>query len=85
MSGILLGLQCGTDVAQSKLDAARGAGTAVAAIWAQDWEGRKITGFDKQSRWNWRFDPLLYPELPATIARWREEGLRFLGYTNCFW
>lgn len=80
--GIWLGIQGGTEVVETKLDAAEQAGIPVAAVWAQDWEGIRMTSFGKQLSWNWRYDDSLYPDLPATIASLGERGIRFLGYIN---
>ncbi|QCR37851.1 alpha-glucosidase [Nissabacter sp. SGAir0207] len=80
--GIILGIQGGTEVCQQKLDRARALGVPVAGIWAQDWEGRRVTSFGKRLMWNWRWDETLYPGLDQRIAQWRKEGVRFLGYIN---
>jgi sulfoquinovosidase len=80
--GVWLGVQGGTAVVLAKLRRAREAGVKVAALWAQDWEGIRMTSFGKQLRWDYRFDPSLYPDLPGTISALRQEGVRFLGYVN---
>lgn len=82
--GVWLGLQGGTDVLQAKLQRALAEGLKVAAIWAQDWEGKRVTPFGRQLMWNWRWDQNQYPGLDGAIARWREQGIRLLGYVNCF-
>jgi alpha-glucosidase len=80
--GLWLGVQGGRDVVANKLQHARDAGIPVAAIWAQDWEGIRMTSFGKQLFWNYRYDAILYPELPTYIEQLREMGVRFLGYIN---
>lgn len=80
--GVILGIQGGTDVCQQKLDVMREHGVKVSGIWAQDWEGRRITSFGKRLMWNWRWDSELYPELDTRIPQWKKEGVRFLGYIN---
>ena len=82
--GIILGVQGGTETCRSKLHAARSAGVPVNGIWAQDWQGEKKTSFGKRLRWNWQWDPCLYPGLDDFIRELREEGLHFLGYINCY-
>ncbi|AFG36244.1 alpha-glucosidase [Spirochaeta africana] len=82
--GVWLGVQGGTEVVQQKLDSAREAGLRVGAVWAQDWEGRRITSFGKQLRWNWRYDNERYPDLPGYIQELQRDGIRFLGYINPF-
>lgn len=80
--GVILGIQGGTEVCQQKLDLMREHGVKVSGIWAQDWEGRRITSFGKRLMWNWRWDSELYPELDKRIPQWKKEGVRFLGYIN---
>lgn len=82
--GVVLGAQGGTDAVLKKLDAAKKAGVPVAAVWAQDWEGRRVTSFGKQLWWNWKADGGLYPDLPETIRSLRGSLTRFLGYINPF-
>ncbi len=82
--GVWLGVQGGTDVVQTKIERAQEAGVQVGAVWAQDWEGRRVTSFGKQLMWNWRYDADRYPELPAYIETLRKQGIRFLGYINPF-
>lgn len=80
--GVILGIQGGTEACQQKLDLMREHGVKVSGIWAQDWEGRRITSFGKRLMWNWRWDSELYPELDKRIPQWKKEGVRFLGYIN---
>ncbi|MBQ49387.1 MAG: alpha-glucosidase [Zetaproteobacteria bacterium] len=80
--GLWLGIQGGTDTVKRKLDDALNAGVNVAAIWAQDWEGSRKTAFGQQLMWNWQYDRKLYQNLPDTIANYRAQGIRFLGYIN---
>lgn len=82
--GVWLGLQGGTDILEAKLQRALEAGLKVAAIWAQDWQGKRVTPFGRQLMWNWRWDKTQYPGLDGAMPRWREQGIRFLGYINCF-
>jgi alpha-glucosidase len=80
--GIWLGLQGGSQVVRAKLEQARRAGIRPAAVWVQDWEGRRLTAFGSQLMWDWRYDSKLYPDLPELIAELKEQGIRFLGYIN---
>ena len=82
--GMWLGVQGGTEAVRKKLEDAQRAGVKVAALWAQDWEGKRITAFGKQLMWNWEYDPNMYPELPTEIKEFRKKGVRFLGYINPF-
>lgn len=80
--GIILGIQGGTEVCDAKLRTAKEAGVPVAGIWAQDWEGIRITSFGQRLRWNWLWDTERYPRLDEKIPQWKREGVRFLGYIN---
>jgi len=80
--GIWLGLQGGSQVVRAKLERARRAGIRPAAVWVQDWEGRRLTAFGSQLMWDWRYDKELYPDLPELIAELKEQDVRFLGYIN---
>lgn len=82
--GLIMGAQGGTAEVLRKLGVMRGAGAPVAAIWAQDWCGRRLTSFGSQLMWNWETETSMYPELPATIKGLETEGIRFLGYVNPF-
>lgn len=80
--GLVAGLQGGTPRIETLKRRFQDHHVALAGIWAQDWEGIRMTSFGKRLFWNWQFDDNLYPELPAQVKQWRQEGLRFLGYIN---
>ena len=82
--GVWLGAQGGTKSVGQKLQLALNADVKVAAIWAQDWEGKRITAFGKQLFWDWKYDRNLYPDLPQYIQQLNEQGIKFLGYINPF-
>ena len=80
--GVILGVQGGTEACQQKLDVMQENGVKVAGLWAQDWEGERITSFGKRLMWNWRWDEELYPGLDTRVQQWKQQGIRFLGYIN---
>ncbi len=80
--GIILGIQGGTQTCLEKLHRMQSSSVPVAGIWAQDWQGEKYTSFGKRLRWNWQWDPTLYPHLDKEIANLGRQGVRFLGYIN---
>ena len=82
--GAILGVQGGTDVMLGKLAAAEAHETPVAAVWCQDWEGRRVTAFGKQLMWNWKWDEELYKDLDKAIGYLHSRGIRFMGYINPF-
>jgi sulfoquinovosidase len=81
-NGVILGIQGGTDICLRKLERAKALGVPVAGIWAQDWEGKRITPFGKRLMWNWQWNKELYPNLDVEIKNLAGEGVKFLGYTN---
>jgi len=81
-NGIILGIQGGTQACQNKTRAAQAAGVQVAGIWAQDWEGIRMTSFGQRLMWNWMWDEHRYPGLPQAIQEWNQQGVHFLGYAN---
>lgn len=80
--GIILGIQGGTKVCLEKLGLMQHSSVPVAGVWAQDWQGEKYTSFGKRLRWNWQWDPSLYPDLDKEIVNLGKQGIRFLGYIN---
>ncbi len=80
--GVWLGVQGGTDIVLKKLQNALDKGLMVSGVWAQDWEGKRITYFGKRLMWNWEWDQKLYPNLDKEIQKLRDKGIRFLGYIN---
>lgn len=82
--GVVLGIQEGCEVVDKKLQSAFAHNIPVSAVWCQDWSGCRRTGFGYQVMWNWVYDDSLYPKLQENIKRWKEQGVRFLGYINPF-
>ncbi len=83
-NGVILGIQGGTEIMESKINRCLEYGTKVAGAWIQDWEGRRVTAFGKQLQWNWQWDRDLYPGLDENIKRLRERNIRVMGYCNTF-
>ncbi|MDT4761242.1 alpha-glucosidase [Sphaerochaeta sp. PS] len=80
--GVILGMQGGTQNCLDKLERMQRSSVPVVGIWAQDWQGERYTSFGKRLRWNWQWDPVLYPDLDKVVAKLADEGVRFLGYIN---
>ena len=80
-NGIWLGMQGGTERVQKKIDDALEAGINVGAVWAQDWQGKRITSFGRRLNWNWKWDPNEYPRLKK-VKEWKNQGIHFIGYMN---
>jgi alpha-glucosidase len=70
---------------QQKLKHALDAGVKVSAIWSQDWTGLyKASRLETRLFWNWRYDNQRYLNLPEFIKSLNDQGIKFLGYNNCF-
>jgi alpha-glucosidase len=83
--GAWLASQGGTDNARSVATRARAANIPVAAIWSQDWVGRREFGMGNTGvRYRWSWDEAFYPGLPALISELDAMGVHFLGYMNPF-
>jgi len=82
--GMWLAAQGGTDTVAGKVKDARDAGVKLAAVWSQDWQGIRVTPYGTQLMWNWDYDRELYHGLPEFIESLHEQGIRFLGYINCY-
>lgn len=80
----ILGLQGGTDTVLHKLKILTDAGVKPAAIWIQDWCGRRVTPFGKQLVWNWKLDTLRYPRFTAFRDSLKAKNIKLLGYINPF-
>jgi alpha-glucosidase len=57
-------------------------GTDISGVWCQDWQGVRYTSFGKRLRWNWKYDKILYPDLPREIDRLNKMCIGFMGYVN---
>ncbi|MGC5629784.1 alpha-glucosidase [Georgenia sp. Z1344] len=82
--GAIVGLQGGTDEVRAELETLRNAGVPVAAVWLQDWTGRRVTSFGDRLQWNWVLDEERYPGWDELVAELEAEGIRVLTYTNAF-
>ena len=81
-NGVILGIQGGTETMLKKLKYAEDAGVPVAAVWCQDWQGKRITKDGKRLFWNWEWNKEEYPGLDEVIISLKARGVRFLGYIN---
>ncbi len=80
--GVVVGLQGGSAVVRQRYAMLCAAGVPVAAIWIQDWCGRRATSFGSQVWWNWQLDRALYPDWEALHAELAGHGVRLLTYVN---
>lgn len=81
LSGAVIGLKDGEN-SFARLKRYQEAGTAIAALWCEDWVGVRQTSFGRRLYWDWRWSPARYPDLDRRIAELAAEGVRFMGYVN---
>lgn len=84
--GAIIGLQGGTERVQSVWQQVKDAGTPVAALWLQDWVGKRTTlgGAGSQLWWNWELDEDRYPGWSSLVADLQNNNVRVMGYINPF-
>ncbi len=80
--GLWLGVQGGSARSNGMLDRMLEAGTAVCAVWTQDWVGQRVTSFGKRLKWDWLWDRQRYPTLKDDIDRRAGQGIAWMGYIN---
>jgi sulfoquinovosidase len=81
IGGAIVGLKDG-EASFARLEAFLDAGTAVSALWCEDWAGVRETSFGRRLFWDWRASEERYPGLHARIAALKARGIRFLAYAN---
>lgn len=80
--GTVVGLQGGREPVLRYVDSLEASGTAISAVWLQDWVGRRRTFVGDQLRWNWEVDEARYPNFRAFCAELDARGIAVLGYIN---
>lgn len=81
-TGLIAGLQGGTDEVREKIGVLQEAGVPLAAVWLQDWVGRRTTSFGDRLQWNWSLDQEQYPEWDALVGELADQDIRVLTYVN---
>ncbi len=85
VDGVWLAVQGGTQAVRDAHTRARAADLPLAAIWSQDWLGRREFAPGMFGvRYRWSVDEALYPDLAGLIRDLHAGGVRFLGYFNPF-
>jgi len=81
-TGMIAGIQGGTAEVREKVAALQEAGVPLAAVWLQDWVGRRTTGFGERLQWNWVLDDEQYPGWEQLVDDLEGQGIRVLTYVN---
>jgi alpha-glucosidase len=84
LSGAVIGLQGGTETARETYEDLEALDTPVAALWLQDWVGRRDTSFGQQLWWNWELDRDRYPGWEGLVSDLRADDVRVMTYVNPF-
>ncbi|MGP6171680.1 TIM-barrel domain-containing protein [Microbacterium sp. A204] len=83
-TGMIAGLQGGTDEVRAKVTTLQESGVPLAAVWLQDWVGRRTTDFGERLQWNWSLDHEQYPGWETLVADLDAQDIRVLTYVNSF-
>ncbi|WP_417511210.1 TIM-barrel domain-containing protein [Microbacterium sp.] len=83
-TGMIAGLQGGTDEVRAKVTTLQEAGVPLGAVWLQDWVGRRTTDFGERLQWNWSLDHEQYPGWEELVADLDAQDIRVLTYVNSF-
>ncbi len=84
IGGAIVGLKSGAS-SFDRLERFIEAGTAVGAVWCEDWAGIRETTFGRRLFWDWHAgdrSAARYPALKDRIAGLHERGIRFMAYAN---
>ncbi len=82
--GVIIGVQGGTERSFHLADRSIRNGIKVCGIWCQDWAGKRETSFGRRLQWNWKHNEQMYPGLTEKIKEYKQKGIRFLAYNNCY-
>lgn len=81
-NGLIIGAQGGNDRSFGILEKTIEHDIPVAALWCQDWCGKRVTSFGKRLQWDWRAHDEMYPGLKDKIQDLHNRGIKFMGYIN---
>lgn len=81
-NGAVLGLQGGTAAVQAHVSKLKNAGVPIAALWLQDWTGKRETGFGRRLQWNWEVSESHYPGWYEYIRKLARENIYVMSYIN---
>lgn len=83
-TGAVLGVQGGTDKVRREVDELIEVEADLAAVWIQDWTGRRTTSFGDRLWWTWQLDTERYAGWERLVADLAEKGIRTTTYVNPF-
>ena len=74
----------GSDAVREEVAKLRRHRIPVSAIWSEDWRGATRQGTSYVLEEDWRWDEVLYPNLPGLIDDLHDAGVKFQVYFNTF-
>eukprot|EP00899_Mesostigma_viride_P012381 jgi/Mesvir1/21143/Mv14191-RA.2 len=80
--GAVVGLQGGTAELLRKYERLKGAGVPMAALWVQDWSGKRRTSLADRLWWNWEVDARHYPLWEELLCDLAADGVSMMTYVN---
>jgi len=82
--GLIIGAQGGSGRVFDIVERSIQSGIPVCGIWCQDWAGKRETSFGRRLQWDWRVNEQMYGRLKEKIEEYKQRGIRFLVYNNCY-
>lgn len=83
-SGVIIGLEGGTQNVSAHVDALIAGNVQIAGIWLQDWVGIRSDTDGDRLIWNWELNEEHYPNWSGMTGNWSAAGIRVLTYLNPF-
>lgn len=80
--GLILRVAGGENKVLESIERARKAGIKLAAVWVEDWVGKRSTLLGERLWWNWQANPDYYPNWPEFVQKIKSQGIRVLIYFN---
>ena len=81
-SGVILGLQGGTERVRELVKRLADDAVPIAGVWIQDWVGQRTTKIGKQLWWNWELNGNHYPGWTEFTSDLKTKNIKLLGYVN---
>ncbi|MFW7381898.1 MAG: alpha-glucosidase [Oligoflexus sp.] len=81
-NGAVLRVSGGEQQVLQDIETALAAGMPIAAVWIEDWVGKRETLLGSRLWWNWEANRDVYPNWGPLIQSLRVRGIRVLNYFN---
>ena len=81
-AGVIVGMQGGTVNVLNNFTKLKSLGCPMSSFWLQDWTGVRQLSMRQGLWWNWKWNPVHYPNYEDMISTLRSAGIRTLVYVN---